>query len=105
MYAIGSKILVKDFTCKKREEGNLDFLWFGLNSTSLMWNLRKRSYLLQEEFTLEKKVNGAYIKPYIACGIEEKKNLRARLSQLQEKELHILAIGTTNSPGCSSREN
>ena len=29
VYAIGSIVLVKDFTCKKRKEGKFDFRWLG----------------------------------------------------------------------------
>ena len=47
VYAIGSKVLVMDFTHKKRKEGKLDFRWIG--PYYIMKNLGKGSYLLQEE--------------------------------------------------------
>ena len=48
VYAIGSKVLVKDFTCKKRK----DFRWFGPYYTRGYW---KGTYLLQEESSIKKK--------------------------------------------------
>nr|XP_047129866.1 uncharacterized protein LOC124805802 isoform X1 [Hydra vulgaris] len=68
VYAIGSKVLIKDFLRKKRKDGKLDFRWLG--PFCILKNLGKGSYLLQEIATLkEKKVNGAHIKPYITCDI------------------------------------
>ena len=50
-----------------------------------MRNLGKGCYLLQKESTLvEKKVNGAQIKPFIACGTEEK------ISEKKLKTLYLL---------------
>nr|XP_047142905.1 uncharacterized protein LOC124817139 [Hydra vulgaris] len=68
VYAIGSKVLIKDFLRKKRKDGKLDFRWLG--PFCILKNLGKGSYLLQEIAILkEKKVNGAHIKPYITCDI------------------------------------
>ena len=82
VHAIGSKVLVKHFTHKKRREGKLDFRWLG--PYYIMKNIGKGSYLLQEESTLkEKKVNGAHIKPYTLLVVQKKKSQ----SQLPEKKL------------------
>ena len=88
------KVLVKDFTHKKRKEGTLDLQWLG--PYYIMRNLGKVTYLLHEESTLvEKKINGAHIKPYIACGSE------IRISKPASRNIqltaHILSTCTTNS--------
>ena len=88
VYAIGSIVLVKDFTCKKWKEGKLDFRWLG--PYYIMRNLGKGSYLLQEESTMqEKNVNGAHIKPFsfIACDTGEKSQI-----QPPEKKLQIFYL-------------
>nr|XP_047133003.1 uncharacterized protein LOC105847471 isoform X3 [Hydra vulgaris] len=46
VYAIGSKVLIKDFLRKKRKDGKLDFRWLG--PFCILKNLGKGSYLLQE---------------------------------------------------------
>ena len=61
-----------------------------------MRNLGKVTYLFHEESTLEeKKINGAHIKPYIACGTE------IRISKPASRNIqltaHILSTCTTNS--------
>ena len=96
------KVLVKDFTHKKRKEGTLDFQWLG--PYYIMRNLGKVTYLFHKESTLEeKKINGAHIKPYIACGSEIRiSNPASRNIQLTA---HILSTCTTNSPDCISKDN
>lgn len=68
-YNLGSKVLVKDFSRKKRKEGKMDFRWLG--PYCILKNLGKGIYLLQEQGTNnERKVNGAHFKPYIDSGSE-----------------------------------
>ena len=54
-YAIGSRVLVKDFTRKKRKEGKLDFRWIG--PYYIMKNLGKGSLSLARGIYLEGEKN------------------------------------------------
>ena len=69
---------MKDFSCKKRKEGKMDFRWFG--PYCILKNFGKGIYLLQEQGTnKEWKVNGAHFKPYIDSG-----------SKVIESEEHLI---------------
>ena len=75
VYAIGSKVLVKDFTLKKRKEGKLNFRWLG--PYYIMKNIGKGSYLLQEESTLKEKKSQWCSHQTTHCLWYRRKNLRA----------------------------
>ena len=95
VYAIGSKVLVVDFTHKKRKEGKLDFRWIG--PYYIRKNLGKGYYLLQEESTLKEPM--VLTSNHTLLVVLKKKSQ----SQLPEKELQTLylSICTTNLLGCS----
>ena len=114
VYAIGSKVLDKDFTLKKRKEGKLDFRWLG--PYYIMKNIGKGSYLLQEESTLKEKKSMVLTSNHTLLVVQKKKSQ----SQLPEKNcrhsiylLHQftrLYSGRENSPMsskplCNSNDN
>ena len=62
-FLVGSKVLVKDFTRRKRQGGKMDFRWLG--PYTIEKNLGKGAYLLRcDAGESSKRVNGAHMKPY-----------------------------------------
>ena len=62
-FLVGSKVLIKDFTRRKRQGGKMDFRWLG--PYTIEKNLGKGAYLLQHDAgKSSKRVNGAHMKPY-----------------------------------------
>ena len=62
-FLVGSKVLVKDFTRRKRQGGKMDFRWLG--PYTIEKNLGKGTYLLRcDAGESSKLVNGAHMKPY-----------------------------------------
>ena len=58
-FLVGSKVLIKDFTRRKRQGGKMDFRWLG------PYTIEKRAYLLRHDAgKSSKRVNGAHMKPY-----------------------------------------
>ena len=62
-FLVGSKVLIKDFTRRKRQGGKMDFRWLG--PYTIEKNLGKGAYLLRHDAGKpSKRVNGAHMKPY-----------------------------------------
>ena len=64
VYRVGTKMLMKDFTRRKRKGGKLDHKWLGPYTITHV--LGKGLYSLKDDNTdqVVKRVNGFHLKPY-----------------------------------------